>query len=151
MLLVSILSWGICYSTITIFYISLMRGIIMCRSLSLWWISLIMIPSKSLHVAAKCMTLSFLMAEYYPVVCMYHSFSIQSSSFGRLFPDFGYCGQCCKEHKCANVFSTLYFCVLEVYSKKQSRWIKEKFNSVCVGSLVLWHRGARGQPWLDHV
>ena len=51
---------------------------------SFWHISLSIIPSRSIHVAANGIVSFFIMAEYYSIVYMYHIFFIHSSVDGHL-------------------------------------------------------------------
>ena len=79
----------------------------------LWLISLSIIPSSSIHIAANGKISFLLIAESYSIVYIYHIFFIHSSISGTsgLFLYFGYCWECCYKHWGACAPSKQHTCI----------------------------------------
>ena len=92
------------------------------RCFSFWLTSLCIIGSSFIHLIRTDSHVFFLIAEWYSIVYMYHSFRIHSSADGQLGclrP--GYYKQCCDEHWGTHVSFNSGF--LDVYAQQWDCWV----------------------------
>ena len=72
------------FVVVFIFYLWVRSHGVWCLTFSLWFISLHVIPSRSIHVVTNGRISSFLRAEWHSIVYTYHIFFIHSSLDGHL-------------------------------------------------------------------